>query len=94
MVETDQHMKMNMRDLDPRENGRVRPKANNELQKIQIGAVAKRLTFIGRELPEPMKPKLTYLFKRNADLFTWAPENMPRVDLKVISHRLEIEPKV
>ena len=31
LVETDQHRKMNMKDLDPREEGRPRPKPNDKL---------------------------------------------------------------
>ena len=42
LVETDQHRKMNMKDLDPREEGRPRPKPNDKLQKIHIGVVAER----------------------------------------------------
>ena len=38
MVEGDQPMKMNMRDMDPREEGRARFEPNDELQKIQIRA--------------------------------------------------------
>ena len=33
IVETNQHKKMNIRDLDPREEGRERPEQNDELQK-------------------------------------------------------------
>ena len=46
MVEVDPPRKMNVRDLDHREEGRARPEPNDELQKIQIGALAE-FTFIG-----------------------------------------------
>ena len=92
-METDQN-KMNMRDLDPREEGRVRPEPNDELQKIQIRAVAEKFMFIGQELPEVMKAKLTNLLRRNSDFFTWALEYMPRIDSQVICYRLAIDPKV
>ena len=36
MVEIDQGRRMNMRDLDFREEGRARLEPNDELQKIQI----------------------------------------------------------
>ena len=36
MVEIDQPKKMNTKDMDPREKGRVRHEPNDELQKIQI----------------------------------------------------------
>ena len=46
MVEIDQNKNMSMRDLDPREEGRVRPEPNDKAQKIQIGAAAKMFMFI------------------------------------------------
>ena len=39
MVKVDQPTKMNMKDLDPREEGRARPEPNDKLQKIQIGTM-------------------------------------------------------
>ena len=47
MVEVDRSRKTNMRDLDPREEGRARPEPNDELQKIQIGATSEKFTIIG-----------------------------------------------
>ena len=47
IVEIDQPKKMNIRDLDPREEGRARLEPNDELQKVQIGAIPKKFTFIG-----------------------------------------------
>ena len=46
MVEVDRSRKMNMRDLDPREERRARPNPNDELQKIQIGVTLEKFTFI------------------------------------------------
>ena len=85
---------MNMRDLDPREEGRARPEPNDELQKIQIGAVLEKFTFIRQELSKDMKGELTDLVRRNVDLFAWALEDMIRIDLRVICHKLAIDPKV
>ena len=73
MVEINQHMKMNMRDLDTREEGRARPEPSDELQKIKIGAVVERFIFIWQELPKPVEAEPTDLLKRNADLFAWHP---------------------
>ena len=81
-----------MRDLDPKEEGNAIP--NNKLQKIEIGAVAQKFIFIGRGLPEAMKVELTSLLRTNLDLFAWAHEDMPRIDPKVIFHRLVIDLKV
>ena len=41
MVEINQNKKMNIRDLDPRKERRARLEPNDELEKIQIGAVSK-----------------------------------------------------
>ena len=93
-METDQNKKMNMRDLDPREEGRERPKPNDKLKRIHIGAVAKKFTFIRRGLLEAMKADLMNLLRRNSNLFALAPKDMPGIDLRVICHRLAIDPKV
>ena len=47
MVVTSQNKSMSMRDLDPREERRARLEPNDELQKIQIRAVAENFMFIG-----------------------------------------------
>ena len=94
MVETDQNKKMNMRDLDPREEGRVRPEPNDEFQKIQIGAVVEKFTFIGRGLSEAMNVGLMTLLRRNSEIYAWAPKDMLGIDSKVICHKLAIDPKV
>ena len=41
-----------------------------------------------------MKAELTDLLRRNANLFAWAPEDMPEIHLRVICHKLAIDPKV
>ena len=93
MVEIDQLKKMNMRDLDPKEERRVRPEPNDELQKIQIRAKPKKFSFIGQELPKAIKAKLKDLLSRNAYLFAWAPKDMPGIDSRVICYKLTIAPK-
>ena len=83
-----------MRDLDPREEGKARPEPNDELQKIQIGTVPEKFTFIRQKLSEAMKAKLTDLLRRNADPFAWALEHMLGIDPRVICHKLITNPKV
>ena len=94
MVEIDQNRNMNMKDLDPREEGRARPEPNDELQKIQIEVVAKIFSFSGQGLPEAMKSKLMNLLRRNSDIFAQAPKDMLGIYQRVIFHRLVIDPKV
>ena len=62
-----------MKDLDPKEEGMAIPEPNDEIQKIQIGAIAEKFTFIGRELSEAMKVELMSLLRTNSDLFEWTP---------------------
>ena len=94
MVEIDQNKSMSMRDLDPREDERARPKHNDELQKIHIGVIDEKFKFIGRRLPEAMKAKLMSLLRKKLNFFAWAPEDMPIIDARVICHILAIHPKV
>ena len=94
MVEADQSIKMNMRDLDPREEGRARFEPNDELQKIQIRITPQKFTFIRRELLEAMKAELINLLQRNSDLFAWAPKDMPGINSRIICHKLAIDSKV
>ena len=75
MVVTSQNKSMSMRDLDPREERRARLEPNDELQKIQIRAVAENFMFIRRGLPEAMKAESTSLLRKNSNLFVWAPED-------------------
>ena len=94
MVEIDQSKKMSMGDLDLREEGRARPEPNEELQKIHIRVVVEKFTFIGQGLLEAMQVDLMSLLRINSDLFTWAIEDMLGIDLRVICHKLAIDPKV
>ena len=94
MVEIDQGRKMDMRDVDPKEEGRARLEPNDDLQKIQIGIEAEKFTFIEQTLLETIKAKLASLLRSNLDLFAWSPEDMLRIDPRVICHRLVVDPKV
>ena len=94
MVDVDRSRKMNMMNLDPREEGKVRLKPNNELHKIQIGATPEKFTFIGRELPKAMKAKLIELLRENSNLFAWALEDMLGINPRIIYHKLAIDSKV
>ena len=92
MVKVDQPIKMNMRDLDPREEGRARPESNDELQKIQIRTMPQKFTFV--RLPKAMKAELISLLQRNSNLFAWALNNMLGINPRIICHKLAIDPKV
>ena len=69
MVEIDQSKGISMRDLDPCEEGRARLEQSDEMEKVQIGPIVEKFTFIGRGLPKAMKAKLTNLLQKNLDLF-------------------------
>ena len=41
---------------------------------------------------QPIRQALTAFLKMNQDVFAWSHENMPRIDLSVIVHRLNVNP--
>ena len=59
-----------------------------------MGYTLKRFTFIGQSLLEALKAGLMSLLMRNLDIFMWALEDMPRINPRVICHKLAIDPKV
>lgn len=44
-------------------------------------------------LPEEKKRKLIVLLKEDKDVFAWDYEEMPRLDPKVATHKLNVDPK-
>ena len=41
-----------------------------------------------------MKAELISMLQRNSDLFAWAPKDMLEINLRIICHKLAIDPKV
>ena len=52
----------------------------------------KKSTRIGTSMKEKMKEDLVQFLRKNIDVFAWSHENMPGIDLSVITHRLNVYP--
>ena len=53
----------------------------------------RRTIKIGASLSEHIKAKLITLLRDYKDVFAWSHEDMPGIDMKVISHYLSINPE-
>ena len=51
-----------------------------------------KYTRVGAELEENTKKDLVQFLKKNVDVFAWSHEDMPDIDLRVITHRLNVSP--
>ena len=49
-------------------------------------------TRIGTSMEEKTKQDLVGFLKRSTDVFAWSHEDMPRIDLSVITHHLNVSP--
>ena len=47
-------------------------------------------TRIGADLDGKIKKDLIRFLRENIDVFSWSHENMPGIDLNVITHRLNV----
>ena len=51
-----------------------------------------RTTKIGTLASPAIRQELTAFLRSNRDIFAWTHEDMPRIDLSVIVHRLNVSP--
>ena len=51
-----------------------------------------KYTRVGAELEENTKKDLVQFLKKNVDVFSWSHEDMPEIDPRVITHRLNVSP--
>ena len=63
-----------------------------ETMKLVEGETA-RTTRIGTTLSPEMRMRLVQFLKENLDVFAWSLEDMPGISLKVIQHRLNVDPE-
>ena len=49
-----------------------------------------RCTRVEADLEEKIKKDLVHFLKKNIDVFAWGYEDMPGIDLSVITHRLNV----
>ncbi|WJX84068.1 hypothetical protein P8452_66678 [Trifolium repens] len=80
--------------LDPREEFQDRRVSLiEELEKVQIGEATHQTTNIDTSLQPEEREKILVTLKRNIDLFTWQPSDMPGIDETIITHKLSISPE-
>ena len=53
---------------------------------------ATKVTKVGAGLDSDLKGKIVEFLKQNLDIFAWTHEDMPRIDNKVIEHKLNVDP--
>jgi len=78
-----------MTDLDPRVNDEVRMEPKDTVQEWQLGTEGQNTQLVRSMTPEEnqaLKARLT----DNKDLFAWTTDDMPRIDLWVMTHRLSV----
>ena len=51
---------------------------------------SKKFTRIGTSMEEKPKQDLIQFLRKSIDVFAWSHEDMPRIDLSVITHRLNV----
>ena len=53
-----------------------------------------RLVGVGSLLRPDLQKELVQFLRQNQDVFAWRHEDMPRIDPRVMSHRLNVDPSV
>ncbi|CAL9011883.1 unnamed protein product, partial [Prunus brigantina] len=81
-------------ELDPREGtNKQQAMPGGDLEKVQIDDNhLDRIIKIGAQLPPQIRDDLTNFLCENAQVFAWSYEDIPGIDLEIISHRLSIDP--
>ncbi|RDX82662.1 hypothetical protein CR513_36514, partial [Mucuna pruriens] len=78
-------------DLNPRclyENGR--PHSAEDVKEVQIGSLAIHVTQVGMTLGLEEEVRLVDFLRRDIDVFTWTPKDMPGIDPNFMSHHLSV----
>ena len=75
--------------IEEKEEDKVEPL---ETVKLVEGELV-RTTRIGMTLSFEMRTRLIQFLKENLDVFTWSHEDMLGICLKVIQHRLNVDPE-
>ncbi|XP_074374750.1 uncharacterized protein LOC141715170 [Apium graveolens] len=80
-------------DLDIRENDEKWEKSAEDLIPVPLAPEdPKKVTFIGASLEEPLRGKLVRFLQENNDVSAWSAEDMPGIDPKLITHKLNMDP--
>ena len=79
-------------ELDMQDEVSTRPAPSKELEPVHLGDQPEHLVYIGSKLAEDIKSPLIRFLKQNIEVFSWKQEDMGRIDLVVITHRLNVSP--
>lgn len=63
-----------------------------DMKKVHIGPLEHQVTKLYTSLYECEEDELVNMLRRNIDLFTLGPSNMPCINTRVVSHPLTIDP--
>ena len=88
MLSVDEHMQtMGI------EERRVTAKPTEVLEDIPLEeGNPEKFTRIGTSMKEKTKQNLVQFLRKSIDVFAWSHEDMPGIDLNVITHRLNVHP--
>ena len=88
MLAMDEHVQiMNI------EERRVATKPTKVLEDIPLDETnPERFTRIGTSMEEKMKQDLIQFLRKSIDVLVWSHEDMPGIDLSIITHRLNVYP--
>ncbi|GAA0164657.1 hypothetical protein LIER_20244 [Lithospermum erythrorhizon] len=86
-------MRKEEEDNSPKERENLkRPVPNEEVEEILFNPMDVERTFkVGTKLDDTHREALISLIREFEDVFAWAPEDMPGVDLEVAIHRLHVD---
>ncbi|XP_074328432.1 uncharacterized protein LOC141666341 [Apium graveolens] len=78
--------------VEVREKTKVEPAAQTLEIELDPGNPTRKLK-IGKGLETSFQEELISLLREYADVFTWAPEDMPGIDQSVAMHNLDVDPR-
>ncbi|KAL0448297.1 UNVERIFIED_CONTAM: hypothetical protein Slati_1386100 [Sesamum latifolium] len=82
-------------DLDTNQGTPPKVQPAEELLNIElVPGDSEKTTRIGSQIDETLREELIKYLKRNMDVFAWTPQNLEGINPEVISHHLNIDPRV
>lgn len=88
----DGHLKVNLVDVDPREDPVEDSMAHIEdVKTVQIGAQSLQTTKIRFNLSSKEEADITGILRENIYMFAWKPTDIPIIDPNVVCHHLALD---
>lgn len=91
----DDHLKMNLIDIDPRED----PMEDDltpieDVKKVQISAQISQTTQIGSNLSQEEEAEIIRILKENIYVFAWKPNDIFGIDPSIVCNYLALDPAI